>query len=117
MRMGQFGNPVKANDAPNLVARRQLGDATSRSILAFHKGGRINIERQKRIFQQKMEELTNALMRFMMDAEKTRLVNIEHTHNVFMQRVKFELKVRVGRDVHAKTRMFRLIFYDNHGGS
>ena len=62
-----------------------------------------------------MEELTNALVGFMMDAKKTRLVNIEHTHNVFMQRMKFELKVRVGRNVHAKTRMFGLIFYDGHG--
>jgi hypothetical protein len=82
--MGQFRNPVKANDAPNMVARRQLRDATGRSILAFHEGGRINIEREERIFQQKMEELTNALVRFMMDTEKTRLVNIEHTHNVFV---------------------------------
>ena len=31
-----------------------------------------------------MEELTNALMRFMMDTEKTRLMNIEHAHNVFV---------------------------------
>jgi hypothetical protein len=82
--MGQFRNPVKANDAPNMVARRQLRDATGRSILAFYKGCRINIEREERIFQQKMEELTNALVRFMMDTEKTRLVNIEHTHNVFV---------------------------------
>jgi hypothetical protein len=29
--------------------------------------------------------------------------------------VKFELKVRVSRDIHAKTRMFGLIFYDGHG--
>jgi len=29
--------------------------------------------------------------------------------------VEFELKVRVGRDIDAKTRMFRLIFYDGHG--
>ena len=31
-----------------------------------------------------MEELTNALMRFMMDADQTRLMNIEHAHNVFV---------------------------------
>jgi hypothetical protein len=29
--------------------------------------------------------------------------------------VKFELKVRVCRDIHAKARMFGLIFYDGHG--
>lgn len=84
VRMGQFGNPMKANDAPNLISRRQFRDTACRSILAFHKGRRINIERKKRIFQQKMKELTNALMRFMMDADQTGLVNIEHTHNVFV---------------------------------
>ncbi len=31
-----------------------------------------------------MEELANALMGFMMDAEKTGLVNIEHADNVFV---------------------------------
>jgi hypothetical protein len=84
VRMGQFGNPVKANDASNLIPRHQLRDTAGRSILAFYKGSRINIEREKRIFQQKMEELTNALVGFMMDAEKTGLMNIKHTHNVFV---------------------------------
>jgi hypothetical protein len=84
VRMGQFGNPVKANDASNLIPRHQLRNATGCSILTFHKGSWINIKREKRIFQQKMEELTNALVGFMMDAEKTGLVNIKHTHNVFV---------------------------------
>jgi hypothetical protein len=82
--MGQFGNSVKTNDAPNLISRRQFRDAAGGSILAFDKGRRVNIEGEERIFQQKMKELTNALMRFMMDADQTGLVNIEHTHNVFV---------------------------------
>ena len=29
--------------------------------------------------------------------------------------MELELKVRVGRDVHAKARMFGLVFHDDHG--
>jgi len=75
---------MKANDAPNLIARNQFGDTTRSSILTLHKGRRINIEGEERIFQQKMKELTNALMRFMVGAEEACLMNIEHTHNVFV---------------------------------
>ena len=48
--MCQFGNPMKANDTPNLIPRRQFRDATGRSILALHKGRRVNIEGEERIF-------------------------------------------------------------------
>ena len=50
-----------------------------------------------------MEELTNALMRFMMNAKKACLMNIEHAHNVFVSRMEFELKRGIGGDVYTKS--------------
>ena len=50
MGMGQFGNPVKANHASNLIPRHQLGHAAGCPVLAFYKGSGVNIEGEERIF-------------------------------------------------------------------
>jgi len=59
--------------------------------------------------------MANGLIRLVPQIQKALLMNVKRTHQIFMKRIHFHHERGMIRDVHAKTRSFRIVI-DNAKG-
>ena len=53
--------------------------------------------------------MANGLIRLIPQIQKALLMNVKRTHQIFMKRIHFHHERGMIRDVHAKTRSFRIV--------
>ena len=107
--MKQLRNPLKTHHAPNHIPRLQVRNTTRSTRLRLDTHGRINKQRQRRVIQQKIEQMTNGLIGSIRDIEKALLMGIERTNEVFMKCVDFDVKLGLVRQVDTEARRLRIV--------
>ena len=59
--------------------------------------------------------MANGLIRLIPQIQKALLMNVKRTHQIFMKRIHFHHEHRMIRDIHAKTRSFRIVIDNTKG--
>ena len=97
----QLRNPLKTHDAPNHITRLQIRHATRHARLGLHAHRRINEQRQRRMVQKKIKQMTNGLIGSIRHIEKALLMRVERANEILVERVYFDVELGLIRQINA----------------